>query len=78
MHETGPRYREYWNYARKTNYEIHGNSGPHLHCHLFPRYLDDFFPKAPIDYRIVEPSPHENESEFNWFIENYRKKLAKE
>lgn len=61
--------------AVKVNYEIHGNSGPHLHCHLFPRYLDDDFPSAPIDYRIIEPSPYESEEEFSWFVDRMRKSL---
>ncbi len=59
----------------KINYEIHGNSGPHLHCHLFPRYLDDDFPSAPIDYRINEPSPYEDMEEYEWFISEMRKEL---
>jgi len=29
--------------AVKLNYEIHGNSLPHLHLHFFPRYRGDFF-----------------------------------
>jgi diadenosine tetraphosphate (Ap4A) HIT family hydrolase len=62
--------------AVKINYEIHGNSGPHLHCHLFPRYLDDDFPSAPIDYRITEPSPYESDEEYNWFIKEMRKGLG--
>ena len=61
--------------AIKINYEIHSNSSPHIHCHLFPRYLDDDFPSAPIDYRISEPSPYESEEEFNWFVDNMRKEL---
>jgi diadenosine tetraphosphate (Ap4A) HIT family hydrolase len=64
--------------AIKINYEIHANSGPHLHCHLFPRYLDDDFPSAPIDYRITEPSPYESEEEFLWFVERMRKELINE
>lgn len=60
--------------AVKINYEIHGNSLPHLHVHLFPRYLDDNFPSAPIDYRVTEPSPYENE-EFQWFVEQMRNEL---
>ena len=31
----------------KLNYEILGNSTPHLHCHIKPRYMDDPFPRAP-------------------------------
>lgn len=62
--------------AVKINYEIHGNSMPHLHVHLFPGYLDDNFPSAPIDYRITEPSPYENEDELQWFIEQIRKELS--
>ncbi|MDD3625904.1 MAG: hypothetical protein PHV06_01165 [bacterium] len=61
--------------AVKINYEIHGNSSPHLHCHLYPRYLDDDFPSAPIDYRITEPSPYEGEQEFLWFVDKMRKEL---
>lgn len=36
--------------AVKINYEIHGNSLPHLHVHLYPRYRDDPFPGQAIDY----------------------------
>lgn len=61
--------------AIKINYEIHSNSAPHIHCHLFPRYLDDDFPSAPIDYRITEPSPYESEEEYIWFVESMRKEL---
>jgi diadenosine tetraphosphate (Ap4A) HIT family hydrolase len=64
--------------AVKINYEIHGNSGPHLHCHLFPRYLDDDFPSAPIDYRITQPSPYKNEDEFQWFLTKLREGLLKD
>jgi len=61
--------------AVKINYEMHSNSGAHLHIHLFPRYLDDDFPSAPIDYRIAEPAPYESYDEFLWFIEQMRKEL---
>lgn len=62
--------------AVKINYEIHGNSMPHLHVHLFPRYIDDDFPSAPIDYRILEPSPYESNEEFNWFVDSMRELLS--
>ena len=39
--------------AVKMNYEIHGNSLPHLHMHLFPRYRGDRFEGRPIDPKSV-------------------------
>ena len=33
---------------RKMNYEIHGNSIPHLHLHLYPRFRGDPFERRPI------------------------------
>jgi len=42
--------------AVKLNYEIHGNSLPHLHLHFFPRYRGDQFEGGPIDpRRSVQP-----------------------
>lgn len=38
----------------KLNYEIHGNTLPHLHLHLFPRYLGDPFEGRPIDPRVTK------------------------
>lgn len=32
----------------KINYEIHGNTNPHLHLHVFPRYVGDPFEGGPI------------------------------
>src|SRR5215467_3646784 len=39
--------------AVKLNYEIHGNSLPHLHMHFFPRYRGDRFEGNPIDPKTV-------------------------
>ena len=39
--------------AVKMNYEIHGNTIPHLHTHFFPRYVGDPFEGGPIDLRTV-------------------------
>jgi len=61
--------------AVKINYEIHGNTGPHLHCHLFPRYLDDDFPGKGIDIKLIEPSPYESDEEFEWFFNKMQRKL---
>jgi len=33
----------------KMNYEIHGNTVPHLHLHLFPRFRGDPYEGGPID-----------------------------
>ncbi|MBI4013010.1 MAG: HIT family protein [Candidatus Rokubacteria bacterium] len=33
---------------RKLNYELLGNTVPHLHWHLFPRYADDPDPLRPV------------------------------
>jgi len=35
--------------SRKFNYEIHGNTVPHLHLHLYPRFEGDPFVGRPID-----------------------------
>ncbi|MCL2045806.1 MAG: GNAT family N-acetyltransferase [Oscillospiraceae bacterium] len=61
--------------AVKINFEMHSNSGAHLHIHLFPRYLNDDFPSAPIDYREQEPAPYESYEEYLWFIERMRDEL---
>jgi len=39
----------------KLNYEIHGNTLPHLHIHLYPRRTSDRFAGRPIDWRESEP-----------------------
>ena len=44
--------------AIKLNYEIHGNTLPHLHMHFFPRYVGDPFEGRPIDPSSVLVSPY--------------------
>jgi diadenosine tetraphosphate (Ap4A) HIT family hydrolase len=39
--------------AVKLNYEIHGNTVPHLHLHIFPRYHGDPFEGRPVDPRSI-------------------------
>ncbi len=39
--------------AVKLNYEIHGNSLPHLHMHFFPRHRGDRFEGQPINPSLV-------------------------
>jgi diadenosine tetraphosphate (Ap4A) HIT family hydrolase len=46
----------------KMNYDVLGNSLPHLHTHVLPRYADDPKPGWPFPFPVDEPSPHpENE-----------------
>jgi diadenosine tetraphosphate (Ap4A) HIT family hydrolase len=40
--------------AVKMNYEIHGNTVPHLHLHVFPRYPGDPFEGGPINPRNIK------------------------
>src|SRR2546427_460215 len=41
----------------KMNYDILGNSLPHLHAHLVPRYADDPRPEWPFPFPDEEASP---------------------
>jgi len=42
--------------AVKINYEIHGNTIPHLHMHFFPRYRGDQFEGGPNPRLAVRPA----------------------
>ena len=42
--------------AIKLNYEVHGNTIPHLHMHFFPRYVGDPFEGGPINPRALPDS----------------------
>jgi len=60
--------------AFRINYEVHGNTVPHLHLHLLPRYLDDPFAGKPIDYNRIEP-PVYGSGEFDGFVRQMRERL---
>jgi diadenosine tetraphosphate (Ap4A) HIT family hydrolase len=45
----------------KTNYELLGNSLPHLHTHLVLRYADDPRPGRPFRFPEKQPRPIEEE-----------------
>jgi len=53
--------------AIKINYEIHGNTIPHLHMHLWPRQIGDRFENTPIDWRLKDPAIYD-EHEFEAFV----------
>jgi diadenosine tetraphosphate (Ap4A) HIT family hydrolase len=42
----------------KMNYDLLGNSLPHLHTHVLPRYADDPRPGWPFPFPEDEPPPH--------------------
>jgi diadenosine tetraphosphate (Ap4A) HIT family hydrolase len=42
----------------KMNYELLGNSLPHLHAHVLPRYAEDPRPGWPFPFPEDEPPPH--------------------
>jgi diadenosine tetraphosphate (Ap4A) HIT family hydrolase len=62
--------------AFRINYEIHGNTVPHLHLHLLPRYTDDPFAGKPIDFGQIEP-PVYGPGGFEDFIRQMREKLKR-
>jgi len=60
--------------AFKINYEIHGNSAPHLHLHLFPRYLNDPSAGVSIDTNRIEPPVYTGD-EFDVFVRTMQERL---
>ncbi len=60
--------------AFKINYELHGNTVPHMHMHLFPRYLDDPFPGGPIQYSRIEPPVYTGDA-FDKFVSEMQGRL---
>lgn len=61
--------------AVKLNWELHGNTVPHLHAHLFPRYVGDRFEGRPIDPRSVT-EPVYGPGEFETFVAQLRSRLT--
>ena len=57
--------------AVKINYEIHGNTIPHMHMHLYPRQIGDPFENGPVDWRKRTATTYE-EGEFEAFIERMK------
>ncbi len=55
----------------KMNYEIHGNTAPHLHAHFFPRYEGDQFEAGPINPKVAM-RPAYAPGEFATFRERLR------
>lgn len=58
----------------KTNYNVLGNSVPHLHTHIVPRYADDPRPGWPFPFPETDPPPFE-EALFRADVEALRRML---
>jgi diadenosine tetraphosphate (Ap4A) HIT family hydrolase len=58
--------------AVKINYELYGNTVPHLHIHLYPRHVDDPFPGRAIDYT---QKINQYNGQFEAFVERLSQEL---
>ena len=58
----------------KMNYEVHGNTAPHLHVHFFPRYVGDQFEGGPINARTAK-RPAYAPGQFDLFRERLQHEL---
>jgi diadenosine tetraphosphate (Ap4A) HIT family hydrolase len=58
----------------KMNYEVHGNTAPHLHIHFFPRHRGDQFEGGPINPRVAK-RPAYPPGEFERFRERLKREL---
>ena len=59
----------------KLNYEIHGNTIPHLHMHLYPRHRGDPFEGRAIDPKLIKVSPYQV-NEFANFVAELRARMS--
>ena len=62
--------------AAKLNLELHGNTIPHLHAHLFPRHPGDRFDGRPINPSEREP-PVYAAGEFSLFVKALREAMGR-
>ena len=61
--------------AVKLNYEIHGNTAPHLHLHIFPRYVGDPFEGGPVNPKMIK-GPVYAPGEFDQLLRRIRQQLT--
>jgi diadenosine tetraphosphate (Ap4A) HIT family hydrolase len=59
----------------KLNYELLGNSLPHLHAHVLPRFADDPRPGWPFPFPEIHPPSHP-EADFARDVADLRRLLA--
>lgn len=62
----------------KLNYEILGNNDPHLHCHIFPRYINDPNKTQPIWVIPESMRCAESTKPDNVMLKNLKKTLLAE
>lgn len=60
----------------KLNYDLLGNSLPHLHVHVVPRYADDPRPGWPFPFPDLEQQPPLEETAFRADVEALRALLG--
>jgi diadenosine tetraphosphate (Ap4A) HIT family hydrolase len=60
----------------KMNYEILGNTVPHLHTHLVPRYRDDANPGLPLPFTLMDSGTKVPEEELRADADALRQVLA--
>jgi diadenosine tetraphosphate (Ap4A) HIT family hydrolase len=60
--------------AVKMNYQVHGNTLPHLHMHFVSRYRGDRFEGGPIDPKQVQTLAYRGE-EYRVFVAQLRAAL---
>jgi diadenosine tetraphosphate (Ap4A) HIT family hydrolase len=59
----------------KLNYDLLGNSLPHLHTHVIPRYAEDPRPGWPFPFPDEKQPPHE-EAQFGFDVDALRALLV--
>jgi diadenosine tetraphosphate (Ap4A) HIT family hydrolase len=60
----------------KLNYETLGNTSPHLHTHLLPRYVEDPTPGQPFPFSAHTDDPQIPEQRFLPEVEALRQRLT--
>jgi diadenosine tetraphosphate (Ap4A) HIT family hydrolase len=56
----------------KLNFLTLGNSVPHLHTHILPRYLDDPAPGRPLPWDLIETAPPLPDGPFRRQVDDLR------
>jgi len=63
--------------AAKMNYEVLGNSVPHLHTHVFSRFVDDPAPGRPLPIELLLDPPALEDAQLRRDVEALRAALRR-